>query len=172
MAVKDADKFITINAKDQSQNIALLIIAVFLAAIYFLNEFYIHKEPAHIATVSSAEQAIVEIEDSSGNSKVYVLPKEKSEIKNGSKITINKDGSADTGFMSGEKRLIFAIPLNINKATAQDFEALPGIGPNLAEKIIETRKRLDGFKTVDDLKKVKGIGEKKIEKVREMISVG
>ena len=187
MAVKDADKFVTTNAKDQSQNIALLIIAVFLVVIYFMREFYTPKEPAQIASVSSAEQAIVEIEDSSGNSKVYILPEkesggrglplgvsiggQESEVKSGSKITLNKDGSAQIGQMSGEKHIIFSIPLNINKATAQDFEALPGIGPNLAERIIETRKRLGGFKTVDDFKKVKGIGEKKFEKIRGMIRV-
>ena len=175
------------NSTKWSRDTALLVIAVFLVVIYFMREFYTPKEPAQIASVSSAEQAIVEIEDSSGNSKVYILPEkesevrglplgvsiggQESEVKSGSKITLNKDGSAQIGQMSGEKHIIFSIPLNINKATAQDFEALPGIGPNLAERIIETRKRLGGFKTVDDFKKVKGIGEKKFEKIRGMIRV-
>lgn len=200
MAVKDADKVRTTNAKNQLQNIALLIIAFFLVIIYFLKEFYISKEPANITPVSTTEQTVFEVEDSAGNSKVYVLPKEASlkdvtaktekiplnpplakgergglnysdKVKTGSKVTINKDGSAQIGLMSGEKHLIFSIPLNINKATAQDFEALPGIGPKLGERIIEKREKLGGFKTIDDIKKVKGIGEKKFEKIREMISV-
>ena len=42
---------------------------------------------------------------------------------------------------------------------------------SLAEKIIETRKALGGFKSIKDLKKVKGIGDKKFEKIREMVAV-
>lgn len=200
MAVKDADKVRTTNAKNQLQNIALLIIAFFLVIIYFLKEFYISKEPANITPVSTTEQTVFEVEDSAGNSKVYVLSKEASlkdvtaktekiplnpplskgergglnysdKVKTGSKTTINKDGSAQIGLMSGEKHLIFSIPLNINKAAAQDFEALPGIGPKLGERIIEKRKKLGGFKTIYDLKKVKGIGEKKFEKIKGMINV-
>ena len=200
MAVKDADKLVTTSAKNQSQNIALLIIALFLVAIYFLKEFYIQREPAQITSVSSVEQTVLEVEDSAGTSKVYTFSKEASlkdvisktektplnpplskgekgglnysdKVKTGSKITISKDGSAQIGLMSGEKHLIFSIPLNINKATAQDFEALPGIGPKLGERIIEKREKLGGFKTIDDLKKVKGIGEKKFEKIKGMISV-
>lgn len=171
----------------KSKDIALLIIAVFLVVGYFLKEFYISKEPTNTTPVSTTEQTVFEVEDSSGNSKVYVLPKkipevrslssnasivdQESEVKSGSKITINKSGSAIKGQMSGEKHLIFSIPLNINKATAQDFETLPGIGPKLAEKIIETRKSLGGFKSIEDLKKVKGIGDKKLEKIREMVAV-
>lgn len=209
MAVEGADKFVTTNAKDQSQNIALLIIAVFLVAIYFLREFYLQTEPAQITPAFSTEQTVVEIEDPSGNSKVYTLSDEASlkdviaknekrhlnpssptkafedkfskgergglnysdKVKSGSRITINKDGFAQVGLMSGEKHLIFSIPLDINKATVQDFEALPGIGPKLAEEIIATRKRLGGFKTSDGLKKVKGIGDKKFERIRGRLTV-
>ncbi|HAG49936.1 MAG: hypothetical protein A2X87_05585 [Deltaproteobacteria bacterium GWC2_42_51] len=175
----------------KSRDIALLAIAVFLTAVFFLKEFYTSKEPTEITPASSAGQTVFEVEDPSGNSKVYVLPKKKPEgrslssnvtigdqessasggVKSGSKITINKNGSATKGRMSGEKHLIFSIPLNINEATAQDFEALPGIGPKLAEKVIETRKALGGFKSIKDLKKVKGIGDKKFEKIREMVAV-
>jgi len=160
------------NSTKWSRDTALLVIAVFLTAVYFLKEFYTSKVPAKITPAPSAEQTVFEVEDAAGDSKVYVLPKEKSEVKSGSKITISRDGSVQIGQMSGEKHIIFSIPLDINRATAQDFEVLPGIGPNLAERIIETRKRLDGFKTVDDFKKVKGIGDKKFEKIRGMIKVG
>ena len=200
MAVEGADKSVTTNRKDQSQNIALLIIAVFLVAIYFLKEFYIRREPVQIIPVFSTEQTVVEIEDPSGNSKVYTLSDEASlkdviaknekihlnpplskgergglnysdKVKTGSKITIDKDGSAQIGQMGGEKHLIFSIPLDINRATAQDFEGLPGIGPKLAEEIIATRKGLGGFKTIDGLKKVKGIGDKKFERIRGRLTV-
>ncbi len=184
--------------KNQSTDIALLVLAVFLVAIYFVREFYIPDNPAPATSTPPLEKTVFEIQEPSGFSKVYTSPKDislkdamaktgrppssiasqkqglknpDSPIKSGSKITIDKDGSAQIGQMSGEKHIIFSIPLDINKATAQDFEVLPGIGPNLAERIIETRKRLGGFKTVDDFKKVKGIGDKKFEKIRGMIKV-
>ncbi|MBI5874554.1 MAG: ComEA family DNA-binding protein [Deltaproteobacteria bacterium] len=176
----------------QARDIALLTIAVFLAAIYLLREFYTSKESAPIpfrypvykhngtsitgqaSFVSSAEQTVFEVEYPGGVSKVYLRPKQESEIKSGSKIAIatnkDKEGSVYIGLMSGEKHIIFSIPLDINQATAKDFEALPDIGPKLAERIVETRERLGGFKTIDDLQKVKGVGSKKLDKLKTLIT--
>ena len=53
--------------------------------------------------------------------------------------------------------------VNINKAASQDLERLPGIGPELAGRILEYRARCGGFKTNEEMKKVKGIGNKKYE---------
>lgn len=170
------------------RDIALLAIAVFLLVIYLLKEFYLSKGFAPLPSASSVEQTVFEVEYPAGVSKTYTSPKNVSLkdamneagidkykhtdeiIKRGSKIVISKEGSVDIGLMSGEKHLIFSIPLDINKAAAQDFEALPGIGPKLAERIIETRERIGGFKTVDDLKKVKGIGDKKMDKIKDFIA--
>lgn len=181
--------------KNWSRDIALLATAIFLVTIYFTRGFYIPDNPAPATSAPPVEKTIFEIEDSSGSSKVYTSPKDISPkdamlmagahpfnkwksglrytdttIKTGSKITINKDGSAQIGRMSGEKHIVFSIPLDINMATAQDFEALPGIGPKLAQKIVETRERLGGFKTIDDLKKVKGIGDKKFKKIMDKLT--
>ncbi|MGR8930350.1 MAG: ComEA family DNA-binding protein [Gammaproteobacteria bacterium] len=58
----------------------------------------------------------------------------------------------------------FAEPVNINQADATTIsESLTGIGPKKAEAIIEYRKEHGDFKTLDDLQKVKGIGEKTIK---------
>ncbi len=159
------------NADERSRDIALLLIAIFLLVIYFLKEFYIPRGLTLIPIASPAPQTVFEVEDSTGVSKVYVYPEKKGEVKSGSKIVINKDGSTHEALMSGEKHLIFSIPIDINKAAAGDFEALPDIGPKLAERIIETREKLGGFKTVDDLKKVKGIGDKKLDKIRDKVTV-
>ena len=187
--------------KNQSRDIALLVIAVFLVAVYFIKGFSITDSPLPAPVDHPQGQTIFEVEDPSNFSKVYTSPKDISlkdamarageipsrppfskggmgglkhadtVIKSGSKITIDKDSSAQIGQMSGEKHIIFSIPLDINKATAHDFEALPGIGPKLAEEIIATRKKLGGFKTIGDLKKVKGIGEKKFERIRGILTV-
>jgi len=65
-----------------------------------------------------------------------------------------------------------AHPININTATAADLQQVPGIGPSTAQKIIDTRKSYGAFKSVDDLLAIKGIGPKKLEKMRKYLTVG
>ena len=61
------------------------------------------------------------------------------------------------------------LPLHINTASAEDLCALQGVGPKLAEKIIERRTASGPFKGPSDLKKVHGIGNKKLEKMLQSI---
>jgi competence protein ComEA len=63
-------------------------------------------------------------------------------------------------------------PLNINTATAAQFEALPGIGARTAQAIVDHRQKSGGFKKIEDLMTVKGIGEKSFLKLKPMITVG
>ena len=61
--------------------------------------------------------------------------------------------------------------VNINTATQAELESLQGIGPVKAQAIIDYRKKNGGFKSVDDLKNVGGIGDATLEKLRKDISV-
>ena len=61
--------------------------------------------------------------------------------------------------------------IDINTANEKMLEQLPGIGPVKAKKIVEIRKLMGGFRTVDDLMNIDGIGEKNIEKLRELVVV-
>lgn len=61
--------------------------------------------------------------------------------------------------------------INLNTATEQELEGISGIGPAKAKAIVEYRKANGGFKSVDDLKKVNGIGDKIFEKVKGEVSV-
>jgi competence protein ComEA len=63
-------------------------------------------------------------------------------------------------------------PLNLNAATEAQLEALPGIGAATAARIVEYRKKNGGFKKVEDLMNVKGIGEKSFLKLKALIAVG
>jgi len=65
-----------------------------------------------------------------------------------------------------------AHPININTAGATDLQQVPGIGPSTAQKILDTRKSYGSFKSVDDLLAIKGIGPKKLEKMRKYLTVG
>ena len=62
-----------------------------------------------------------------------------------------------------------SLPLHINTASAEDLCALKGVGPKLAEKIIERRTASGPFKGPSDLKKVHGIGKKKLENMLQSI---
>jgi competence protein ComEA len=62
--------------------------------------------------------------------------------------------------------------LNLNRASAEDFQQLPGIGPVLAQRIIEWRRQHGAFKQVDELNAVKGIGTKKLQQIRPLVMVG
>ncbi|GAB6180042.1 hypothetical protein JCM14036_13610 [Desulfotomaculum defluvii] len=60
--------------------------------------------------------------------------------------------------------------ININFASLAELDSLPGIGPALAERIIEHREANGPFQTIDDLKNVSGIGDKKFEDLQELIT--
>lgn len=61
--------------------------------------------------------------------------------------------------------------ININTATAEQLESLPGIGPVTARAIIEYRKQNGGFRSVEELLEVRGIGEKRLEQIRPFVVV-
>jgi competence protein ComEA len=61
--------------------------------------------------------------------------------------------------------------LDLNRAAEQDFDALPGIGPRLAERIVEYRRSVGAFHSLDELRAVKGIGKKKFERIRPLVTV-
>lgn len=61
--------------------------------------------------------------------------------------------------------------VNVNTATAEELTALPGIGEKRAQAILEIRKEKGGFKSVDELTEVKGIGPANLEKLRPYLRV-
>jgi competence ComEA-like helix-hairpin-helix protein len=63
-------------------------------------------------------------------------------------------------------------PVNINSASSSELQTVPGIGPATAEKILQMRKSYGTFKSVDDLLSIRGIGPKRLEKMRKYLTVG
>ena len=62
-------------------------------------------------------------------------------------------------------------PLDLNSATVEMLEALPGIGPVLAKRIVEYRDINGPFRSIGELTKVEGIGQKKLEDILELIFI-
>ena len=65
-----------------------------------------------------------------------------------------------------------AKPININTANAEELQQVPGIGPVTAEKILQMRKSYGAFKSVDDLLAIKGLGRKRLDKMRKYLTAG
>ncbi len=88
---------------------------------------------------------------------IYVSPTEKTKIPPGRKFATKK--ATPTG------------PININRATAKQFEILDGIGPVLAQRIVDYRAANGPFITLEDLDKVSGIGPAKFAQFKSQITV-
>ena len=71
----------------------------------------------------------------------------------------------------GKHRSTITGPLELNHANAMDFESLPGIGPVLAQRVIEYRTAVGRFQRVDELMAVKGIGPKIFERIKPLVTV-
>ena len=65
-----------------------------------------------------------------------------------------------------------AKPVNINTATSEELQQVPGIGPATAQKILQMRKSYGPFKSVDDLLAIRGLGQKRLDKMRKYLTVG
>jgi competence protein ComEA len=61
--------------------------------------------------------------------------------------------------------------LDLNVATKHDLEGLPGIGPVLAGRIVEYRESRGVFRDVEQLRRVKGIGQKILDRIRQLVGV-
>jgi len=70
----------------------------------------------------------------------------------------------------GEEIWVPGGKININKASLKQLAYLPGIGPELAKRIIEYREKNGKFASILELEKVKGIGEIKLQKIKEKIT--
>jgi competence protein ComEA len=82
-------------------------------------------------------------------------------------------GSAGGGAVpAGSPDGVAVAPVDLNSATAEQLDTLPGVGPATAAAIIEHRASAGPFRSIDSLLEVRGIGEAKLEAIRELVTVG
>jgi len=73
--------------------------------------------------------------------------------------------------MGSRERFVLSIPIDLNQAAVEDLVMIPGISDRLARRIVEFRKSHGPFKTWHELRRVKGIGPKKIERFRSYLNL-
>ena len=155
------------NKQKDARDLVLIFLAVLLVCINLFREWqqYPTEKGARVQGIPEVKGQVVK-----GPSEI-ALPLIKPEARNDSFLNPRPLEPSNPALTSGEAKQVLGIKIDINKASRQDFESLPNIGPKLAKNIIEKRDELNGFKSIDDIKKVKGIGEKKFEKIRDLIDV-
>ena len=94
---------------------------------------------------------------------------------NGARLHLSVDEASNPGLqirdMAAGTRLLFDVPIDINKATEADLMLLNGVGRKTAESIVSFRTSHGPFRSIDDLKAVKGLKEKKLEKLQKNIEI-
>ncbi|OPY12135.1 MAG: ComE operon protein 1 [Syntrophus sp. PtaB.Bin001] len=97
-------------------------------------------------------------------------------LKDCSKITVirrnNDDTFIDVENLTATTRLVLKRPININSASLEDFVLVPGIGEKTAQKIIGLRNKQGKFKQLEEIMNIKGIKQKKFEKLRGYLYIG
>ena len=86
-------------------------------------------------------------------------------------VAADQDGARPAAARATTTAAPAGAAINLNTATVAQLETIPGIGKATAERILEYRQKNGGFKKVEDLMNVRGIGEKSFLKMKPLITV-
>lgn len=93
-------------------------------------------------------------------------------IQDGTRVMARRSRvKADLGLMSEGTALALGRKMDLNRAGARDLALLPGVGPVTARRIAADRKKNGPFSSIGDVIRVKGVGLKKLEKIRPLVTV-
>ena len=96
-------------------------------------------------------------------------------LETGTLLTVTEESSREIGIkigrMDAKKLFVFAIPLDLNRVSAEDLCLISGIGESLAREIVAYREKRKGFRSVEELRNVKGIGDKKYDAFKPFLAV-
>ena len=181
-----------------SRQMSGLMAVVAVAAIVYAAASLMHMAPPTESPLPWGDERsgslIAEFEGETSGEGIYFLP-EKSKVGDllraaaatdrsdyssavvntdlamGIKIFVDSGGDLRIGDMAAEKRLLFDLPVDINKVTFEELMLLPGIGAVRAGQIIELRRSHGGFKRIEELMQIKGIKEKQLSRLKKYLTL-
>jgi competence protein ComEA len=110
-----------------------------------------------------ADLAAVNLAARLGDGQQVVVPRAGSGVASAGSGTAGAGAGAAGSGASGA-------PISLGSATVEQLDGLDGIGPTLAQRIVEYRQAHGGFRSVDDLREVEGIGEKRLAAIKEAVN--
>lgn len=128
---------------------------------------YSYERPPTLARV---------LEDGGGPTGVGIIPADQAEevLQGETRLTLTagppKGLAIEKGPLSVRTLWLLGRPIPLNRATAEELDAIPGIGPGLARRIVDRRETQGPFSEVEELQQVSGVGEKTLEKVRPYLT--
>jgi competence protein ComEA len=144
--------------------VKLLMLAVTVGVLYWAVEPEIVSEPEQSVTVLSLTA------DAQGGDE----PGEASEVQQDVPVrpvqtsAVSRSARSATRASARSVRAV-TFPLDLNHARIEELMELPGIGEKLAQRVVEYRQNQGGFRSVDELRKVRGIGGKRMERLRPLV---
>lgn len=166
----------------------LIVIFLFLAIVplilLYLNYFHNYKTPA-LADQSKKSLTIQILNKEAGDGVYFVKagstagqllghigcdirPEKDFELENGMKIIINSklQKKVSVSSIDNSSRLALGMPIDLNRATAEDLILIPGIGEKTAQKILNLRNKKIHFQKIEELMEIKGIKEKRLARLK------
>lgn len=151
----------------------MLILVILVGGVYILRPQYEQPNTA-TAQIQQLQQRINELEklttSQSAPNEVKTetqVPSPDQQITSQSAASVSKSSAkAATHNSSTAPSMV-----NINTASSSELDSLPGIGPTYAQRIIDYRNQNNGFKSIDEIKNIKGIGDATFNKLKDKISI-
>jgi competence protein ComEA len=161
----------------RKNNRSILYLALLCLLIFLAQSSYPYLFPRDKGIADSPGGTYIEIDDGRSSVVRAVAGPEDideirhkynidNELKNGDKVILKAGEKARTVRISGIKSISLGVPIGINSATAEDLEALPGIGEKLALRIVSYRNENGRYKNMDMFLGVNGMGKKKLSGIK------
>lgn len=189
---------LNINPEQKRGLTILFALTIGLGGFYFLNsrpqaEPVVIQEIAPAITESATARLIINVAGKVKNPGVYQLPQGSRVVDaieaagkqlkgvdisdiNLARILVDGEqilvgGSRVVSGKAAPKKITADNPLDINRASIAQLDTLPGIGPVTAQRIIDYRTKVGRINTVDELKKISGLGGAKFEEIKNLLRV-
>ncbi|MCK5392031.1 MAG: helix-hairpin-helix domain-containing protein [Deltaproteobacteria bacterium] len=168
---------------ESKNNNSVLYLALLCLLYFFITSNYLSPSINPQSYIDSSGKIYIEISDKDGFTaiKSFTKPKElvsiqnkygiKEALKSGDRLIVGNNEDVQLTRISGLKSISLGVAIGINSAGANDLKAIPGIGDELAQRIIVYRNLNGKLTSLDQLDNVEGIGEKKLANIKRLANL-